>query len=220
MVIAIDGYSSSGKSTLAKDLAKKLGFIYVDTGAMYRAITLYFISRDLDFDDEQTLTHHLPLIQLSFLNSAGENKIFLNGEDVSAPIRTLEVSQKVSEVAALPPVRKKLVSIQQAMAGENLVMDGRDIGTVVFPGADVKFFVQADLQERSRRRHLELVGKGEKVSLDEILNNLMHRDQIDTTRETSPLIKAADAIEIDTTNITRAEQLQFAVDTIEKKIKK
>ena len=217
MVIAIDGYSSSGKSTLAKDLVKALGFIYVDTGAMYRAIAYYFIKNSLNFEDDKTLVVHLPRIELTFRNKNGKNRIFLNGEDVSDIIRTLEVSSKVSEVAALPEVRKKLVAIQQSMATQNLVMDGRDIGTVVFPGAEVKFFVNADVGERSKRRHLELTKKGDNVSLDEILNNLMHRDFIDTTRNTSPLKPADDSIAIDTTHLTREEQLQLALKAVNKK---
>lgn len=218
MVIAIDGYSSSGKSTLAKDLAKALGFIYVDTGAMYRAITYYFIKDALNFEDNHILGEHLPKIELTFRNEGGDNKIFLNGEDVSVIIRTLEVSSKVSEVAALPAVRKKLVAIQQSMASENLVMDGRDIGTVVFPAAEVKFFVNADVNERSKRRHMELTKKGDNVSLDEILSNLMHRDLIDTTRTTSPLKKAEDAIAIDTTHLSREDQLEFALDVVKNKL--
>lgn len=218
MVIAIDGYSSSGKSTLAKDLAKALGFIYVDTGAMYRAITYYFIKNSPNFEDNHILGEHLPKIELTFRNEGGDNRIFLNGDDVSAIIRTLEVSSKVSEVAAMPSVRKKLVAIQQSMASQNLVMDGRDIGTVVFPAAEVKFFVNADVNERSKRRHLELTKKGDNVSLDEILSNLMHRDLIDTTRATSPLIQAEDAITIDTTHLSREAQLEFALDVVKNKL--
>lgn len=217
MVIAIDGYSSSGKSTLAKDLAKELNFIYVDTGAMYRAITYYFICNELDFEDPAIVSFHLPKISLSFQNHSGENRILLNGVDISNAIRTLEVSSKVSEVAAIAEVRKKLVAIQQAMADQNLVMDGRDIGTVVFPEAEVKFFVNADADVRGKRRHLELSKKGENVSLDEILNNLQHRDLIDTTRANSPLKKAPDAIALDTTHLTREKQLEIVLELVKNK---
>ena len=215
MIIAIDGYSSSGKSTLAKDLAKHLGIIYVDTGAMYRAVTLYFISRNIDFNINEEVIKHLEKMEITFVPKHGENRIFLNGQDVSAEIRTLTVSNKVSEIAALPEVRKKLVAIQQNMATNSLVMDGRDIGTVVFPNANYKFFVTANIEERSRRRHLELTSKGDKVSFQDVEENLKHRDQIDTTRKTSPLRQAEDAILIDTTELTRSQQLKFVLNIVE-----
>ncbi|HMS69553.1 MAG TPA: (d)CMP kinase [Saprospiraceae bacterium] len=217
MIVAIDGYSSSGKSTLAKDLAKILGFIYVDTGAMYRAIALYFLTNEIDLSDEKMVQDSLHNITVSFENKDGENCVTLNGQDVSKEIRTLEVSQIVSEVAAIPAVRKKLVAIQQSLATKSLVMDGRDIGTVVFPNAEYKFFIIADVGERSRRRYVELISKGQEVSYAEVEENLKHRDHIDTTRAMSPLRQADDAVCIDTSKITREEQLEIAIKAIESK---
>ncbi|MBK8634837.1 MAG: (d)CMP kinase [Saprospiraceae bacterium] len=217
MIVAIDGYSSSGKSTLAKDLAKILGFIYVDTGAMYRAIALYFLTNEIDLSDEKLVQDSLDNITVSFENKDGENCVTLNGQDVSKEIRTLEVSQIVSEVAAIPAVRKKLVAIQQSLATKSLVMDGRDIGTVVFPNAEYKFFIIADVGERSRRRYVELISKGQEVSYAEVEENLKHRDHIDTTRAMSPLRQAEDAVCIDTTKVTREEQLALAIKAIESK---
>ncbi|MFZ1791446.1 MAG: (d)CMP kinase [Saprospiraceae bacterium] len=217
MIVAIDGYSSSGKSTLAKDLARNLGFIYVDTGAMYRAIALYFLTNEIDLSNEILVQDSLDNITVSFENKDGENCVTLNGQDVSKEIRTLEVSQIVSEVAAIPAVRKKLVAIQQSLATKSLVMDGRDIGTVVFPNAEYKFFIIADVGERSRRRYVELISKGQEVSYAEVEENLKHRDHIDTTRAMSPLRQAEDAVCIDTTKVTREEQLALAIKAIESK---
>ncbi|MBK8391186.1 MAG: (d)CMP kinase [Saprospiraceae bacterium] len=217
MIVAIDGYSSSGKSTLAKDLARNLGFIYVDTGAMYRAIALYFLTNEIDLSNEILVQDSLDNITVSFENKDGENCVTLNGQDVSKEIRTLEVSQIVSEVAAIPAVRKKLVAIQQSLATKSLVMDGRDIGTVVFPNAEYKFFIIADVGERSRRRYVELISKGQEVSYAEVEENLKHRDHIDTTRAMSPLRQADDAVCIDTTKVTREEQLALAIKAIESK---
>lgn len=217
MIVAIDGYSSSGKSTLAKDLARNLGFIYVDTGAMYRAIALYILTNEIDLSDEILVQDSLDNITVSFENKDGENCVTLNGQDVSKEIRTLEVSQIVSEVAAIPAVRKKLVAIQQSLATKSLVMDGRDIGTVVFPNAEYKFFIIADVGERSRRRYVELISKGQEVSYAEVEENLKHRDHIDTTRAMSPLRQAEDAVCIDTTKVTREEQLEIAIKAIERK---
>lgn len=217
MIVAIDGYSSSGKSTLAKDLARNLGFIYVDTGAMYRAIALYILTNEIDLSDEILVQDSLDNITVSFENKDGENCVTLNGQDVSKEIRTLEVSQIVSEVAAIPAVRKKLVAIQQSLATKSLVMDGRDIGTVVFPNAEYKFFIIADVGERSRRRYVELISKGQEVSYAEVEENLKHRDHIDTTRAMSPLRQADDAVCIDTTKVTREEQLALAIKAIESK---
>ena len=217
MIVAIDGYSSSGKSTLAKDLARNLGFIYVDTGAMYRAIALYFLTNEIDLSNEILVQDSLDNITVSFENKDGENCVTLNGQDVSKEIRTLEVSQIVSEVAAIPAVRKKLVAIQQSLATKSLVMDGRDIGTVVFPNAEYKFFIIADVGERSRRRYVELISKGQEVSYAEVEENLKHRDHIDTTRAMSPLRQADDAVCIDTSKITREEQLEIAIKAIESK---
>lgn len=213
ITIAIDGFSSCGKSTMAKDLAREVGYIYVDTGAMYRAVTL-FAMRNNVFDaegniDETRLKALLPDVKLTFqLNN--ENKlpeVCLNGENVERYIRTLEVSQHVSPIAALPFVREKLVEQQQAMGNEKgIVMDGRDIGTVVFPNAELKIFVTASAEIRAQRRFKELETKGMPADFDEILQNVEQRDYIDTHRETSPLRQADDALVLDNSHLTIAEQ--------------
>ncbi len=213
IVIAIDGYSSCGKSTMAKDLAREVGYIYVDTGAMYRAVTL-FAMRNGVFDaddniDEARLKALLPDVKLTFkLNSETKlPKVCLNGECVERDIRTLEVSQHVSPIAALPFVREKLVEQQQAMGKEKgIVMDGRDIGTVVFPDAELKIFVTASAEIRAQRRFKELEAKGMPANFDEILQNVEQRDYIDTHRETSPLRQADDALVLDNSHLTIAEQ--------------
>ena len=213
IVIAIDGYSSCGKSTMAKDLACEVGYIYVDTGAMYRAVTL-FAMRNGVFDaddniDEARLKALLPDVKLTFkLNSETKlPEVCLNGECVERDIRTLEVSQHVSPIAALPFVREKLVEQQQAMGKEKgLVMDGRDIGTVVFPDAELKIFVTASAEIRAQRRFKELEAKGMPANFDEILQNVEQRDYIDTHRETSPLRQADDALVLDNSHLTIAEQ--------------
>lgn len=213
IVIAIDGYSSCGKSTMAKDLAREVGYIYVDTGAMYRAVTL-FAMRNGVFDaegniDEARLKALLPDVKLTFkLNSETKlPEVCLNGECVERDIRTLEVSQHVSPIAALPFVREKLVEQQQAMGKEKgIVMDGRDIGTVVFPDAELKIFVTASAEIRAQRRFKELEAKGMPADFDEILQNVEQRDYIDTHRETSPLRQADDALVLDNSHLTIAEQ--------------
>lgn len=213
IVIAIDGYSSCGKSTMAKDLAREVGYIYVDTGAMYRAVTL-FAMRNGVFDaddniDEARLKALLPNVQLTFkLNSETKlPEVCLNGECVERDIRTLEVSQHVSPIAALPFVREKLVEQQQAMGKEKgIVMDGRDIGTVVFPDAELKIFVTASAEIRAQRRFKELEAKGMPANFDEILQNVEQRDYIDTHRETSPLRQADDALVLDNSHLTIADQ--------------
>lgn len=213
IVIAIDGYSSCGKSTMAKDLAREVGYIYVDTGAMYRAVTL-FAMRNGVFDaddniDEARLKSLLPDVKLTFkLNSETKlPEVCLNGECVERDIRTLEVSQHVSPIAALPFVREKLVEQQQAMGKEKgIVMDGRDIGTVVFPDAELKIFVTASAEIRAQRRFKELEAKGMPANFDEILQNVEQRDYIDTHRETSPLRQADDALVLDNSHLTIAEQ--------------
>lgn len=213
IVIAIDGYSSCGKSTMAKDLAREVGYIYVDTGAMYRAVTL-FAMRNNVFDandniDEARLKALLPDVKLTFkLNSETKlPEVCLNGECVERDIRTLEVSQHVSPIAALPFVREKLVEQQQAMGKEKgIVMDGRDIGTVVFPDAELKIFVTASAEIRAQRRFKELEAKGMPADFDEILQNVEQRDYIDTHRETSPLRQADDALVLDNSHLTIAEQ--------------
>ena len=213
IVIAIDGFSSCGKSTMAKDLAREVGYIYVDTGAMYRAVTL-FAMRNGVFDaegniDEARLKALLPDVKLTFqLNSETKlPEVCLNGECVERDIRTLEVSQHVSPIAALPFVREKLVEQQQAMGNEKgIVMDGRDIGTVVFPNAELKIFVTASAEIRAQRRFKELEAKGMPADFDEILQNVEQRDYIDTHRETSPLRQADDALVLDNSHLTIAEQ--------------
>lgn len=213
IVIAIDGYSSCGKSTMAKDLAREVGYIYVDTGAMYRAVTL-FTMRNGVFDaddniDETRLKALLPDVKLTFkLNSETKlPEVCLNGECVERDIRTLEVSQHVSPIAALPFVREKLVEQQQAMGKEKgIVMDGRDIGTVVFPDAELKIFVTASAEIRAQRRFKELEAKGMPANFDEILQNVEQRDYIDTHRETSPLRQADDALVLDNSHLTIADQ--------------
>lgn len=213
IIIAIDGFSSCGKSTMAKDLAREVGYIYVDTGAMYRAVTLFAMRNDV-FDaegniDETRLKALLPDVKLTFQlnNETKLPEVCLNGENVERYIRTLEVSQHVSPIAALPFVREKLVEQQQAMGNEKgIVMDGRDIGTVVFPNAELKIFVTASAEIRAQRRFKELETKGMPADFDEILQNVEQRDYIDTHRETSPLRQADDALVLDNSHLTIAEQ--------------
>ena len=213
IVIAIDGFSSCGKSTMAKDLAREVGYIYVDTGAMYRAVTLFAMRNDV-FDaegniDETRLKALLPDVKLTFQlnNETKLPEVCLNGENVERYIRTLEVSQHVSPIAALPFVREKLVEQQQAMGNEKgIVMDGRDIGTVVFPNAELKIFVTASAEIRAQRRFKELETKGMPADFDEILQNVEQRDYIATHRETSPLRQADDALVLDNSHLTIAEQ--------------
>lgn len=219
IVIAIDGFSSCGKSTMAKDLAREVGYIYVDTGAMYRAVTLFAMRNDV-FDaegniDETRLKALLPDVKLTFQlnNETKLPEVCLNGENVERYIRTLEVSQHVSPIAALPFVREKLVEQQQAMGNEKgIVMDGRDIGTVVFPNAELKIFVTASAEIRAQRRFKELETKGMPANFDEILQNVEQRDYIDTHRETSPLRQADDALVLDNSHLTIAEQKAWLME--------
>lgn len=225
ITIAIDGFSSTGKSTIAKQLAKKLKYIYVDSGAMYRAVTLYamqhnFISENFFYKDK--LVSDLDKINLTFkFNSKLDNaEMYLNHVNVENEIRSLEVSNLVSKVAEISQVRKKLVQEQQLLgAKKGVVMDGRDIGTVVFPNAELKLFITASAAIRAKRRFDELINKGDKVTFDAILKNVESRDYIDTTRKDSPLIKADDAIEIDNSNLSREEQFnqiyKLAIDKME-----
>jgi len=218
MTVAIDGYSSCGKSTLAKALAKELSFIYVDSGAMYRAVTYYFLKHDVDINNDTEVARSLEKITIDFANIKGNNICFLNNENVENEIRSMRISNNVSEVAAIGMVRTKLVKTQRLIASNSsVVMDGRDIGTVVFPNADVKFFVTADTEVRAQRRYNELISKGKEVTLREVQQNLEHRDRIDTTREISPLRKAEDAIVIDNTHLNKDEQLALALSYIRKK---
>ncbi|GAB1463588.1 (d)CMP kinase [Pedobacter sp. UBA4863] len=217
LVIAIDGYSSCGKSTLAKALAKKLGFIYIDSGAMYRAITLYFLRNNVDFENHDAVVDALQHIELNFHSKDYESHITLNGEEVSDEIRLMPVSEAVSPVSAIKEVRKEMVKQQQRMGkSKNIVMDGRDIGTAVFPDAQVKFFMTADPKIRAERRYNEMLAKGDTtITLEEVFENIAHRDYADTTREESPLTRAEDAIILDNTDITEEEQLAFALEKVE-----
>lgn len=215
-IIAIDGFSSCGKSTLAKTLAKQLGFTFIDTGAMYRAVTLYLIENEVDFQDINALKQALENIEIEIKSQGEENHFFLNGKDVSEAIREMYVSEKVSEVSALPEVRETLVRQQQKMGAEGkVVMDGRDIGTVVFPDAHLKIFMTASPEVRAQRRYEELRGKGEEVTLEEVRQNLNHRDRIDTTRTVSPLKQAEDAVLLDNSHLNREEQLDFVLKLVE-----
>ncbi|WP_203295853.1 (d)CMP kinase [Luteirhabdus pelagi] len=222
ITIAIDGYSSTGKSTVAKQLADWLGYVYVDSGAMYRAVTLFAMQNGLISEnhfDKETLIEMLGEISLHFTRDEekGIAEIYLNDKNVEKEIRTLEVSEFVSPIAAVSEVRKKLVEQQQQMGKDKgVVMDGRDIGTVVFPYAELKIFMNASPDERAKRRYLELIDRGDKVSYDEVLANVKERDHIDTTRKDSPLKKADDAIEIDNSEMNLDDQfhiiLQLAKD--------
>jgi len=216
LVIAIDGYSSCGKSTLAKALAKKLGFIYVDSGAMYRAVTLYFLRNSIDVSNDTQVEDALQHIELNFHSRDYESHITLNGEEVSDEIRLMPVSENVSEVSAHKIVRHEMVKQQQRMGkSKNIVMDGRDIGTTVFPHAPVKFFMTADPKIRAERRFKELESKGNnETTLEEVFENLAHRDYADTTRKESPLVRADDAIILDNTDLTQQEQLDFALERV------
>lgn len=224
ITIAIDGYSSTGKSTLAKQLAKHLGYVYVDTGAMYRAVTFFAMQNNLvskSILDKDKLINKLPEIKLHFVFNAelGFGEMYLNNINVEKEIRTIEVSRLVSKIAEITEVRAKLVEQQQEMGKQKgIVMDGRDIGTVVFPDAEIKLFMTASPEIRAKRRFDELIEKGEYVLYEEVLQNVQERDYIDTHRKDSPLIKATDAIEIDNSNITRIEQLELVLKIINRKL--
>ena len=214
-VIAIDGYSSCGKSTLAKALAKELRYLYIDSGAMYRAVTLYFLRHAVRVGETDRVAAALANIHIDFHIEPGQTRISLNGEDVSDEIRQMPVSDYVSEVSAIRAVRRAMVAQQQRMGkNRNIVMDGRDIGTTVFPDAHLKIFMTADPKVRAERRYLELKAKGERVTLEEVFENLAHRDYIDTTRAESPLVRADDAVILDNTNLNETEQLQFVLERL------
>jgi len=225
ITIAIDGFSSTGKSTVAKQLAKKLNYVYVDSGAMYRAVTFYAMQNGLISDNDfnsEALIYQLSNINISFkYNKAlGFAEVYLNDINIEKQIRTLEVSSFVSKVAAISEVRLKLVEQQKKMGQDmGVVMDGRDIGTVVFPAAELKLFMTASAETRAERRFQELIARGDKVEYKEVLNNVQERDYLDSNREDSPLVKAEDAIEIDNSNMTLDEQfnkiLQLVKMTIE-----
>lgn len=224
ITIAIDGFSSTGKSTLAKQLAKELEYVYVDTGAMYRAVTYFAMQNGYvsnDFFDKETLVNSLSAIKLHFEFNAelGFAEMFLNDENVELPIRTLEVSNFVSKIAEVSEVRAKLVEQQQSMGkNKGIVMDGRDIGTVVFPDAELKIFMTASPETRAQRRFDELVSKGQTVTFEQVLHNVQERDYIDTHRADSPLVKADDAIEIDNSYLTKEEQFSLVLELVEEVI--
>lgn len=224
ITIAIDGFSSTGKSTVAKQLAKELSYVYVDTGAMYRAITLYAMRKKYitkDTFDTASLIKDLSSLHLKFVfePSRGYAAIYLNDENVEDEVRTLEVSQYVSRVAAISEVREKLVSQQQEMGLEKgVVMDGRDIGTVVFPNAELKIFMTATAEERAERRFKEMKEQGQDVNYEEVLKNVTERDHLDTTREDSPLVKAEDAIEIDNSALSIEEQFKKILQLAQRSI--
>lgn len=225
ITIAIDGFSSCGKSTMAKDLAKEIGYIYVDTGAMYRAVTLYAMQHQLFCEDgtidTDKLKQEMPHINISFQINAGTGRpdCYLNGKLVEREIRTLEVSSHVSPIAALPFVREAMVAQQQKMGeAKGIVMDGRDIGTTVFPHAELKIFVTASSEVRAQRRYDELKAKNMEADYAEILKNVEERDYIDTHREVSPLRKADDAIELDNSNMSIAEQKSWLMEQYKKAI--
>ena len=222
ITIAIDGYSSTGKSTIAKQLASELGYVYVDSGAMYRAMTLFAMNERFvspDHLDREGLLQSLDKADVSFQFNAdlGYAEIYLNGENVEGQIRTLEVSNLVSVIAAISEVRRKMVAIQKEIGrNKGVVMDGRDIGTVVFTDAELKLFMTSSAETRAQRRYDELIGKGQEVTYEEVLKNVLDRDQIDTTRADSPLVKADDAIEIDNSNLTKEEQFSKVLELTKK----
>ena len=228
IIIAIDGYSSTGKSTVARQLAKELGYIYVDTGAMYRAVTLYAMRKSFIDDthfNQEALERFLAFINIKFEvnQKTGFAEVLLNNENVEKIIRKLDVSRYVSKVAAVSVVRRKLVEQQQLMGKDKgIVMDGRDIGTVVFPDAELKLFMTATAKDRAERRYKELIERGDDVTYEDVLKNVVNRDHIDSTRKDSPLRKAKDAIKIDNSNLTLEEQfhqiLRLAKDSMLKAV--
>ena len=221
IVIAIDGFSSCGKSTLAKALAAKLEYVFIDTGAMYRAIALYFLRNNISFSDNVAIVDALSKIKLRFEYNplTLKSDMLLNGENVEILIREMKVSSKVSEVAAIAAVRDFAVAQQQAMGAEKgIVMDGRDIGTVVFPNAELKIFVTADPKVRANRRLLELQATNPAITLHEVAENLQHRDLMDSTRAHSPLLQASDALELDNTNMSREAQFEMAFNWAKERI--
>jgi cytidylate kinase len=221
IIIAIDGFSSCGKSTLAKALAKSLAYVFIDTGAMYRSVALYFMRHEIAFNDIAAIEKAIQSIQLHFAfnEATGKSDMYLNGENVEAAIREMKVSQKVSEVAAIAAVRDFAVAQQQAMGEQKgIVMDGRDIGTVVFPNAELKIFVTADPLVRAERRFKELQATQPTITMKEVAENLTHRDLIDSTREHSPLKQAEDALVLDNTHLNQEEQFTIALNWAKERI--
>lgn len=212
IIVAIDGHSSCGKSTLAKALAKTLHFAYLDSGAMYRAVTLYFLEHNIDYNQPEAVEQALGDIEIHFERIDGQNRTFLNGKDVENEIREMRVSEHVSPVSTISAVRRAMVAQQQAMGKRrDIVADGRDIGTVVFPDAELKIFLTADADVRTSRRHLELAAKGIDAEWQDIYKNLLERDHIDSTRFDSPLMQAKDAVVIDNTLLSEEQQLEKAL---------
>ena len=224
IVVAIDGHSSCGKSTIAKAVATRFGYIFIDSGAMYRAVTLYALRNNMAANGDvnrNELIDSLPHIKIEFRYNSilQKSDTYLNGENVEEEIRQLPVSQNVSPVATIASVRAAMVRLQQEMGkNKGIVMDGRDIGTVVFPEAELKLFVTASAEIRAKRRFDELTAKGEDVSYAEILQNIQERDHIDSTREASPLRKADDALVLDNSNMSREEQLEWAIGKVEERL--
>ena len=217
ITIAIDGYSSTGKSTIARSLAQHFGYVYIDTGAMYRAVSLYFLRNNIDLHDEKSVKEALEEITLEFKIIDGRQIIHLNDEAVEKYIRDQKINSVVSPVAKISAVRRQMVAQQRAMSkGKSVVMDGRDIGTVVFPDADLKFFMTSDIAVRVKRRFDELESKGIETTIREVEKNLLERDRIDSTRADSPLKQAEDAMMIDNTQLTREEQVEIMISMIEK----
>jgi cytidylate kinase len=222
IIVTIDGWSSCGKSTLAKQLAQALGYVYIDSGAMYRAITLFFLRNHVDWTDQKEVKQALQEIKLEFLlnKKNSENEMILNGENVTYVIRDLVVAEKVSEVAAIKEVRNFAVAQQQSLGKQKgIVMDGRDIGTVVFPKAELKIFMTADNAVRVERRFKELFEKNPNITIEEVKSNIELRDYIDSHRKISPLKQAKDAVLLDNTNLTEKEQLKLALSWVRKKLK-
>lgn len=214
IVVAIDGYSACGKSTTAKAAAKNLGYKFIDTGAMYRAVTLYFYQNHIEITNPKQVLKAMDSIQLGFVfnTKSGKNQITLNGLMVENEIRQMHISESVSEVSAVSEVRKDVISQQRQLGKKRgVVMEGRDIGTVVFPDAELKIFMTADLEVRATRRQKELLEKGQMVELDKVIQNIQKRDHLDTTRKESPLVKAEDAYELDTTHMTLEEQIEEVI---------
>ncbi len=217
IIIAIDGYSSCGKSTLAKALAKTLHYAYVDTGAMYRAVTLYFLEQNVDINNHAAIADALEHVEIHFERKKTGNHVYLNGKDVENEVRTMRISEMVSPVSTISEVRRFLVAQQQKMGTrKGVVMDGRDIGTVVFPDAELKLFLTADPDIRTKRRYDELLAKGQPTGFEAIKFNLMERDMIDSNRADSPLRQAADAILIDNSHLNPTEQLEKVLEIVRK----
>ena len=224
IIIAIDGHSSTGKSTLAKELAKALNYIYIDTGAMYRAVTFYALQNNLISDNhfnKEQLINDLDKIQIDFKYNPdkGFAEVYLNGQNIEKEIRQMHVSDFVSQIATISEVREKLVTQQRKIGKrKGIVMDGRDIGSVVFPDAELKIFMTATPEVRAKRRYLELLDKDENIRYNDVLNNVLKRDKIDSERKTSPLIITDDAIKIDNSNLSREEQLEIVLELAKKRL--